>query len=118
MTLQNKTAAEIKIDWNQTRYMHNQNNSGGFVFAGIGPGDAKAGTIPADKVGAGKTFQREIAPQRLLAFATMRDKGVAPGQSGINAGPVPEGRNGIALVLRVDGMQIRENLAVNIGRGR
>jgi hypothetical protein len=118
LTLENKTAAEIEIDWNQTRYVHNQNIRGGFVFAGIEPEDTKAGTIPADKVAGGETFQRELAPQRLLAFATMRDKSVAPGQSGINAGPVPEGRNGIALVLRIDGRQIRENLAVNIGRGK
>lgn len=118
LTLENKTAAEIEIDWNQTRYVHNQNIRGGFVFAGIEPKDTKAGTIPADKVGGGETFQREIAPQRLLAYATIRDKSVAPGQSGINAGPVPEGRNGIALLLRMDGKEFREKLAVDIGRGK
>jgi hypothetical protein len=118
LMLENKAAAEIEIDWNQTRYVHNQNIMGGFVFAGIGPEDAKAGTIPADKVGGGETFQREIAPQRLLAFAAMRDKSVAPGQSGINAGPLPEGRNGIVLLLRMDGKEFREHLAVDIGRGK
>lgn len=117
LTLENKTSGDIEIDWNRTRYVHNQRHMGGFVFTGIDPAQTKAGTIPADRVTAGETFQREIAPQRLIAFAPMRDKAVAAGKAGISAGPLPEGRSGIALSLRVDGKDVRENLAVDIAGG-
>lgn len=117
LTLGNKTATTIEIDWNRTRYILDGKNAGGFVFAGITPSDVKAGTIPSDAVSAGETLQREIAPARFIAFAPYRDTSITPGKKGISAGPLPDGKSGISLALQLNGREIRENVAVDIRGG-
>jgi hypothetical protein len=114
LTVQNKGAGDIEIDWNRTRYLYEGKEAAGFVFKGITPADVSAGSIPSDVVPAGETYFREIAPHRLIAFAPIRDKSVAPGKSGISAGPLPGGRNGISLALKKNGKEIRETLEVSI----
>jgi len=114
LEVQNKAAGEIEVDWNRTHYLLEGKNHGKFVFAGIPPADVKAGTVPPDKIESGNTLQREIAPQQLLAYAAIRDKNVRPGKSGISAGPLPEGRNGIHLVLSMEGKDYRQNLILYI----
>jgi hypothetical protein len=114
LTVQNKGAGDIEIDWNRTRYLYEGKEAAGFVFQGITPADVSAGAIPSDVVPAGGTFFREIAPHRLIAFAPIRDKSVVPGESGISAGPLPGGKNGISLTLRKDGKEIRERLEISI----
>ena len=114
LTVQNKGSGDIEIDWNRTRYLYEGKEAAGFVFQGITPADVSAGSIPSDVVPGGGTYFREIAPHRLIAFAPIRDKSVAPGESGISAGPLPGGRNGISLALRKDGKLTRETLEVSI----
>lgn len=114
LTLENRSAEDIEVDWNRTRYLYEGKEAAGFVFKGISPADVKAESVPADTVKPGETFRREIAPHRLVAFAPIRDKGVAPGKSGISAGPLPGGRSGISLFLRQGGREIRERLEVTI----
>jgi hypothetical protein len=114
LKIENKTDNGLEIDWNKTRYLRNGRVSGGFVFEGINPEDVKNSTVPSEFVGPGKTFSKEIAPYRLVALAPIRDKTIAADQHGFSGGVLPEGENGILLVMRQNGNRIREKITVRI----
>ena len=114
LTVTNETGRGIEIDWNKTRYIYNGRNMGVFVFEGINPEDVKNLTIPPEIVPGGQTFSRDIAPFKLVAWAPIRDRSVAIGKSRITPGLIPAGENGIYLVIRQDGQEVREKIEVNI----
>ena len=103
LTVNNKTDKNLTIDWNKTRYIHNGRTRDGFVFKGIKPEDVKNSTIPSDTILAGGFFLKEIMPYKLLARAPMRDRGKGMNESGIQPGILPNGENGILLVVRQRG---------------
>jgi len=117
LTVVNKTKRPIKIDWNRTRYIHNGNYRNGFVFKGVSPEEIKTATIPPDVVQASQTFVREIAPAKLVALAPIRDRNLKAGESGFSPGVLPDGENGIQLVVTQDGRTVEERVTVAIKSG-
>lgn len=112
LSITNKTANDLQIDWNKTRYLYNGRDSGIFVFKGIQPGDIKNLTVPSDIIPAGHSFSKTIMPLKLLARESLTGKGKQAGR--ITPGPIPNGKNGIFLFIRQNGNQIKENITVNI----
>ncbi len=114
LTVENKTDNNLEIDWNKTRYIFSGRASGVFVFKGINPEDIKNLTIPADTVPPGAKLSKEIAPARLVAVAPIRDRSVGAVKSGFSPGVLPEGKNGIYLVIRTPEQEMRVNITLNI----
>ena len=114
LSITNKTNNNMEIDWNKTRYVHNDRIRGGFIFKGIKPEDIKNLTIPSDIITAGQTFSKEIAPIKLLARAPIRAGAVGPNESGFSPGIIPEGENGISLVVKCGEQEIIEKISLTI----
>ena len=114
LTVENKTDNNLEIDWNKTRYIFNGQARGVFVFKGINPEDIKNLTIPADTVSPRAIFSKEIAPAKLVAFAPIRDRTVNAAKSGFSPGVIPEGENGMSLVIRTPEQEMRDNITLNI----
>ncbi len=114
LTVFNKSAKPLTIDWNKTRYIHNDRNNGGFVFEGIDPKLMKNAAIPVEIIPAGKTLSKEIMPYKLLARGPFRDKNSKGGWHGIIPGIMPEGQNGARLVMRSDDQAVRFKINVTI----
>ncbi|MDD5204284.1 MAG: hypothetical protein PHS17_02630 [Desulfobacterales bacterium] len=113
ITVKNNTDADLEIDWNKTRYIHNGRTISGFAFQGIEPSDLKDGTIPSDTVSSGGSFRKDIAPTNLIAFKPLRDH-TPEAHSGISAGMIPQGENSVLLVMRQNGKEIRQEVSVRI----
>ncbi len=108
----NRSAKELEIDWNATRYLFNDRAHGRFLFEGI---DAtNINNPPSDTVAAGQTLMKVIAPVKMLAVQPAARSSQFKGQPAFSSGPVPEGDNGIALVLKQDGEVFREQLSVTV----
>ncbi|MDZ7696087.1 MAG: hypothetical protein U5R49_03870 [Deltaproteobacteria bacterium] len=117
LSIINKTTKEIHIDWNKTRYLFNGKPSGPFVFKGVDPATVKGLRIPPDTIPANGRFTKDIAPFRLIAWTPVRDDGrFTDGESLINAGALPPGKNGIRLIVFMDGKEISETMTVVISR--
>jgi len=114
LTIKNNTGENLEIDWNKSRYIYNNRAREGFTFRGIVPEDIKNLAIPPDVIPAGKTFSREIAPMKLIAFAPFRDSSIEENESGITPGIIPAGENGIFLVVRYNGKEVKKKITVTI----
>ncbi len=114
LTVFNKTANPLTIDWNKTRYIHNDRNNGGFVSEGIDPQLMKQAALPLEIIPAGQSFTKEIMPYKLLARGPIRDKDSNVGWHGIIPGIIPAGQNGVELVMRCDGQVVRFKINVDI----
>ena len=114
LTVTNKTALDMEIDWNRTRYIHNGREAGPFVFAGAVPESVKNGTLPGAVIQAGTTFIRDIVPLKLIAFTPLRDHAIDTEQQNIVAGLIPAGENGISLVILQNGKRARARVSVHI----
>lgn len=114
LVINNKTDKDLTIDWNKTRYIRNGRIYGGFVFKGIKPEDVKNSTIPKDTILAKATFSKEISPYKLLARAPVRDHSKGIAESAIQPGILPNGKNGILLVVRLNGKEIVEKIELDI----
>ena len=110
LDVKNKTGQEIKIDWNKTKYLLNGKSYGAFVFKGINPDDIKSSSIPDDIVSAKSSFSKEISPFKMIARGKIRDES----ENGIHAGILPNGKNGIHLVIKHKNEEIVERLSVII----
>jgi hypothetical protein len=107
----NRSAKELEIDWKASRYLYNGKPNGRFLFEGID--ETNINNPPPDVVAAGETFMKVVAPVEMLAISPARSSQYK-GQPAFSTGPVPEGSNGISLVLRQDGQVFREQLAVTV----
>ena len=107
----NRSAKELEIDWTATRYLLNGRPNGLFFFEGID--ETNINNPPSDVVAAEQTLMKVIAPVRLMAIKPARSSQFK-GQPAFSTGPVPEGTNGIALVLIQDGEVFREQLSVTV----
>ena len=114
LTVVNKTEKDMEIDWNRTRYIHNGKDAGPFIFEGVGPESVKNATIPGAVIQGGDTLNRDIIPFKLIAFTPLREQSIDTENHNIVAGLIPEGENGIFLVIRQDGKSARAKLTVNI----
>jgi hypothetical protein len=88
----NRTDKDLEIDWNRTRYVESGIRHGGFVWQGIDPEQVRDASIPPDIISPGG-YQRGWKLQ---------------------GGLLPEGENGIDLVVRQNGRVIRHRITVRI----
>jgi len=113
LKIANKTQRDLAIDWNKTRYIHNGQPKGVFAFPGIDPASIKK-AIPPDTVAPGSVFSREIFPAHWVAFAPMREEVLNKEGKGLFPGPLPEGQNGIRLVIRQGAKETVRDVTVEI----
>ena len=113
LTVSNKTNKELAIDWNKSRYIYKDFIRGGFVFTEFNVEDIKNLTIPSNVVALGHTFSKEIAPVKLVTWARLKDRSIGKDDSGFSPGVIPEGENGIILVVRQNGKEIRDKITLN-----
>lgn len=107
----NKTSKELNIDWENTFYTLNGRKNGRFLWQGItwdGLKEVKA--QPLIPVSAGDTLNTVIFPARLLGRSTSRSQGGVQ----YTRGPLPEGANGIHLIVKQNGKVLRQEIVVNI----
>jgi hypothetical protein len=109
LTITNKTADAIEIDWKNTRYLLNGQPFSPFIWAGIGKENVN--DPPPDTVYAGGDFSRIIVPLKLVAWNPIRS---GSQNLAFTPGPLMEGRNGIDLIMRQDNQQVKERITVDI----
>ncbi len=112
ISIQNHSNHPLEVDWNRTRYLHNGEDLGVFVFRGIEPGRIQ-GAIPSDSVLAGEIFSKEISPLKTVTFLP-RGQAPEPGRRGFEPGILPAGANSIRLVLRQNGRNWQETLTLRL----
>ena len=111
--IDNKTGQNLKIDWNQTRYLCDGKSYGPVVFPDIDPASIKK-SIPPAIIPANGTFSKEVFPLKLVAFAPVR-KDILDGEGrGLFPGPLPEGENTVDLAVYMGTRLIRQRITVNI----
>lgn len=113
LTIENASSMVLEIDWNQTRYLHRDQDKGLFVFRGVEPQMIKARTIPNDRILAGEKWTKQIAPARTVAWMPRHQRPSAEGL-GYIPGILPSGDNSISLVVLKNGRSSRLNLSVKI----
>lgn len=111
--IDNKTDQNLKIDWNQTRYLCNGKSYGKVVFPNIDPASINK-SIPPDVIPARGTFDREVFPLKLVAFAPMREEILDKKGQGLYPGPLPEGKNSINLMVQKGDRLMRQRITVDI----
>ncbi len=109
LTVTNRTNKDMQIDWNRTRYVESGMRHGGFVWQGIDPDQVRDASIPPDIIPPGNTFSRVIFPHKKIAYAPGYQRGWK-----LQGGLIPEGENGIDLVVTQNGKVIRHRITVRI----
>lgn len=112
LTIANKSQNPFVLDWNQTRYLHNNKDQGVFVFTGIDP-EKIQGAIPPESIAPGASFTRDISPLRTVAFMP-RERIPEEGKRGFIAGLLPAGNNGIHLVLKQGEREVTSRMTVRL----
>ena len=113
LVLTNKTKKELNLDWENTFYLLNGREKGRFLWEGVTwDGLKEMRGQPLLPIAAGDTLTAVIFPKHLLGRATGR----APGGVQYTQGALPEGENGIGLVVRQNGKVIREKMVVTISK--
>jgi len=111
LEIQNQSREDLAIDWNDTIYTHNGRDNGLFVFKDITPEDVKNRSIALEIIPAGSNFSKAVAPFKLLSAAPLRAK---DNSAGIRGGILPEGDNGMRLVLIHGEDRIEVSMSVSI----
>jgi hypothetical protein len=109
LVIVNKTDRNLKIDWNNTRYVQSGKRFGGFVWIGIEPQQYRDSSLPPDIVPPKGIFKKVIFPFKKLTFAPGYRRG-----DRLGAGSIPEGESGIDLVVGQNGKKVRQRITVNI----
>ena len=107
----NKTSKKLHIDWENTFYTLNGRKNDRFLWEGItwdGLKEVKA--QPLIPVSAGDTLKTVIFPVKLLG----RSSATSTGGVRYTRGPLPEGANGIHLIVKQNGKVLRQEIVVNI----
>jgi hypothetical protein len=107
----NKYSEDLEIDWNKTKYILNNSKYGVFVFNGIKPKDIKNLSISGDIIASGTTFSKDISPQKMVARSPVRSNSA---DNKIIPGILPNGENGVYLVVRLGSKEIAEKLSITI----
>jgi phospholipid-binding lipoprotein MlaA len=109
--LTNKTDQELSLDWENSYYLFNGRRNGLFLWEGVTWDSLKEiRSQPLVLVAPGRTFTKVIFPTALVGRASIMIKGGVQYTQGV----LPEGENGIALVVRQDGKVISEKMVVTI----
>jgi hypothetical protein len=112
ISVKNKTDSELKIDWNNSQYIHGGKSQGGFLFKGIDPEMLKNRNIPVDIIPPHGMLTKEIAPAKKVAWAPMRTSSTS--KPGLSLGILPPGENGVLLSVSRNGKDIPQQIAVKI----
>jgi phospholipid-binding lipoprotein MlaA len=109
----NKTNQELSLDWENSYYLLNGRINGLFLWEGVTWDSLKEiRSQPLVLVAPGSTFTKVIFPAALVGRASPTTSG---GVQYIQ-GALPEGENGISLVVRQDGKVISEKMVVTISK--
>jgi hypothetical protein len=110
--LTNKTTKELQIDWENTYYLLNGRRNGRFLWEGVTWDTLKeTRSQPLVLVAPDSTFTEVIFPAALVGRASAMTKGGLQ----YTQGPLPEGENGILLIVKQNGKVIRVKMVVTIG---
>ncbi|MCJ7830252.1 MAG: hypothetical protein MUP74_02585 [Desulfobacterales bacterium] len=113
LTVVNKTTADLTVDWQQSRYLFQGKPAGGFIFQGV-PRE-NVNSPPADIVPAGERLTKLIYPLKLISFKPISDyKGGGSTGPSFSPGMLPDGENGLLLVVRDGGKVTRVKLGLQI----
>ncbi len=112
VAIDNRSPSGIEINWNKSRYFHNKQNQGKFVYKGIKPSSVKDGTIPNSIIPPESNFSIDIAPFSRISYAKLRDQVLE--EPGLRAGMLPEGENLVRLALVMDGQIMQKEISVII----
>lgn len=104
LTVSNKTASNLEIDWNKTAYIEEGQTNGGLMFGGIQYIERNYPKQPPDIIFPNITFKKTVWPNNLVFFASKE----------WNHGRMPVGENGIYLVIKIDGKEITERLTIKL----
>jgi hypothetical protein len=110
LVITNNSGKDFSIDWNKTRYLFKNMAYGTFVFAGVNKDNVH--NLPPDTVPAGGTLTKVISPLKMVAWKPLKTRHVDT--PGFSRGPIPEGENGIYLVVSQDGQEIRAKITLSI----
>jgi phospholipid-binding lipoprotein MlaA len=109
----NKTDQELSLDWENSYYLLNGRRNGLFLWEGVTWDSLKEiRSQPLVLVAPGSTFTKVIFPAALVGRASP----TTPGGVQYIQGALPEGENGIELVVREDGKVISEKMVVTISK--
>jgi phospholipid-binding lipoprotein MlaA len=111
--LTNKTNQELSLDWENSYYLFNGRRNSLCLWEGVTWDSLKEirsqSLVP---VAPGSTFTKVIFPAALVGRASA----TTPGGVQYIQGALPEGENGIALVVRQNGKVITEKIVVIISK--
>jgi hypothetical protein len=116
LTVENKTDADLSIDWNRCRYLFNGKPKGLFVFEGIDPASIQTATVPSEVIPPDVVYTKEIMPHRLIAWSPIKEK--TQEDRSILPGMFPEGENGAQLVIQNGEKLVAGALSVRIMKER
>jgi hypothetical protein len=109
--LTNKTKKDLYVDWENTFYLFNGRRSGRFVWEGVDWDALKQiRNQPLVPVAAGDTVTAVIFPKSLVG----RSRITTTTGLRYTSGPLPAGENGIFLVVKHNGREMREKIVVKI----
>lgn len=114
LDIKNLSDAPLELDWNQTRYLLDGKNRGGFVFEGIDPKSIRKGDIPKEVILPGQLFSKQIIPQAKIALSERRDHQAGKDRPGLYGGILPAGENGVLLTMILKKQLIRKKIAIVI----
>ena len=103
LTVQNKTDDVIVLDWNVSRFINNDRENGGFIFAGVlysMKDDPKA----PDLITANSKFNKVLLPLAHLESTNQ----------GWQHMTMKQGRNGMLLAVIIGDKLIKEKIMVNL----
>ena len=109
--LTNRTTKELQIDWENTHYLLNGRRNGRFLWEGVTwNGLKEISGKPLIPLAPGDTITRVIFPKKLVGRGSAMTKGGVQ----YTQGALPEGGNGILLIVRQNGKVVREKMVVSI----
>jgi len=109
--LTNKTKKDLHVDWENTFYLVNGRRSGRFLWEGVDwEALKKIRNQPLVPVAAGDTVTAVVFPKSLAGRSKI---GTTTGLR-YTRGPLPAGENGMFLVVRQNGREIRKKIVVKI----
>jgi len=115
LTVVNKSADPLEIDWNKTKYLYNGQPSGGFLFEGVEPGYVKGATVMVHRIPGNSVYHKTIAPTNRVAYVPVKyQQQLRAGEESLSPGPLPPGVNGMELVLRHKHTEISVVLMMDI----
>ena len=115
LTIVNRSDQRIQIDWHESAYLFNGKKYGMLVSRDSVPGEVRNPENRYEVISARQTYSNDIAPMKLIAYATARDSQRAPADEPVfSAGPIPTGQSGVLLAFKQGETEHTERITVDI----